>query len=141
MSQLQDHHDIVQLTHNYCWALDTGDWQALHDVFTPDVVADLGVGGQNGINEVIARVSSALGKLDDSQHIVATHQIRIDGDSATCRCYLHAQHIKRDTPGGDHYIVGARYEDRCVRTADGWRIAERAIVPMWREGNEAVFGR
>lgn len=130
----------MQLTHDYCWALDTGDWQALRDVFVPDVVADLGAGGQNGIDEVIERVSSALGKLDDSQHMVATHQIRIDGDTATCRCYLQAQHIKKDTPGGDHYMVGARYEDKLVRTPDGWRIAERTIVPMWRQGNTEVFG-
>lgn len=141
MSMLQDHHDIVQLTHDYCWALDTREWAALRNVFTPDVVADLGKGGQTGIDEVIERVSSALGDLDDSQHMVATHQIRITGDTATCRCYLQAQHIKHDTAGGDHYMVGARYEDECVRTPDGWRIAKRAIVPMWYDGNRAVFER
>ena len=141
MGHHEDRADIIAITHDYCWALDTGDWDALRSVFTPDVVTDLGAGGQNGIDEVIARVSSALGRLDDSQHIVATHQIRIDGDSATCRCYLHAQHILRDTPGGDHFIVGGRYEDRCIRTPDGWRIAERSLVVMWREGNTAVFGR
>lgn len=135
MSALQDHHDIVQLTHDYCWALDTGDWQALRSVFTADVVTDLGAGGQNGIGEVIERVSSALSHFDVTQHLVGTHQVRIDGDSATCRCYLQAQHVR---PSGDKLLIGARYEDRCVRTTDGWRIAERKIVPMWSEGKGGI---
>ena len=130
--RLLDDAAIVRLTHDYCWALDTGDWDALRSVFTPDVVTDLGAGGQDGIDEVIERVSSALGVYDVTQHLVATHQIDVadDGRTATCRCYLQAQHVR---PGGDKLLIGARYEDECVRTADGWRIARRRIVPMWFE--------
>ncbi|MEM7094544.1 MAG: nuclear transport factor 2 family protein [Actinomycetota bacterium] len=141
MSQLQDHHDIVQLTHAYCWALDEREWDALRDVFTPDAVTDLGLDGQNGIDEIIGRVSSALSYFDISQHQVATHQIQIEGDTASGRCYLHAQHVKKDSPGGDNLMIGARYEDDYVRTADGWRIAKRDIVFMWMEGNRAILDR
>lgn len=134
-SALQDHHDIVQLTHDYCWALDTADWDALRTVFTPDAVTDLGAGGQTGIEEIIERVSSALSVFETTQHLIGTHQVRIDGDAATCRCYLQAQHVR---PSGAKLMVGARYEDECVRTADGWRIAKRRIVPMWTEGEGGI---
>jgi hypothetical protein len=140
-----DHSAIVQLTIDYCWALDTGTWDDLRSVFTPDVIADLGAGGQHGIEEIIERVSSALGPLDDSQHMVTNHQVTIDasgdspGDSATGRCYVQAQHIRNDAEGGSLYTVGGRYEDRFVRTDDGWRIAERQIVVMWTDGNRGVF--
>lgn len=137
----RDHRAIVQLTVDYCWALDTGAWEDLRRVFTADATADLGKGGQRGVDEIIARVSSALGPLDDSQHMVSTHQITIDGDTATGRCYLQAQHIRHDVDGSPLYTVGARYEDRYERTADGWRIADRTIVPMWRDGNPEVFKR
>lgn len=138
--QASDRAAIKQLTIDYCWALDTADWDALRQVFRPDVVADLGAGGQNGVDEIIARVSKALAPLDDSQHMVTNHQITVDGDQATCRCYLQAQHI-RHTDGDDQlYMVGARYEDACVRTAEGWRIAERKLVIMWTEGTRDVFG-
>ncbi len=131
--RLVDEAAIVRLTHDYCWALDTGDWEALRSVFTPDVVTDLGAGGQNGIDEVIERVSSALSVFDVTQHLVATHQIHVadDGETATCRCYLQAQHVR---PNGDRLLIGARYEDECVRTTAGWRIAHRRIVPMWVDG-------
>ncbi|MGI9596044.1 MAG: nuclear transport factor 2 family protein [Acidimicrobiales bacterium] len=130
----------IQLTIDYCWALDTGDWDALRTVFTNDAVTDLGAGGQRGIEEIIARVSSALGPLDDSQHMVSNHQIRLgsDGDSATGRCYLHAQHIRHGVEGSPLYVVAGRYEDRYVRTDAGWRIAERRIVTMWTDGNVEV---
>lgn len=132
---------IVQLTIDYCWALDTGAWDDLRSVFTPDVVADLGAGGQHGIDEIIDRVSSALGPLDDSQHMVTNHQVTIDGsgDGATGRCYVQAQHVRDEAEGGSLYTVGGRYEDRFVRTDDGWRIAERHIVVMWTNGNRQVF--
>ena len=132
---------IVRLTHDYCWALDSGDYDALRQVFTPDCMARLG-GNQSNVDEVIARVSAALGPLDDSQHMVSTHQIRrwVDG-TVTGRCYLHAQHILAGVAGGDQYIVAGRYEDRYVRTDEGWRIAERELVVMWTAGNRDVVRR
>jgi len=132
---------IVRLTHDYCWALDTGDYEALRQVFTPDCTARLG-GNQSNVDEVIARVSAALGPLDDSQHMVSTHQIRRwDDGTVTGRCYLHAQHILAGVAGGDQYIVAGRYEDRYVRTDEGWRIAERELVVMWTAGNRDVVRR
>jgi hypothetical protein len=132
---------IIRLTHDYCWALDTGDYEALRQVFTPDCTARLG-GNQSNVDEVIARVSAALGPLDDSQHMVSTHQIRRwDDGTVTGRCYLHAQHILAGVAGGDQYIVAGRYEDRYVRTDEGWRIAERELVVMWTAGNRDVVRR
>ena len=132
---------IIRLTHDYCWALDSGDYDALRKVFTPDCMARLG-GNQSNVDEVIARVSAALGPLDDSQHMVSTHQIRrwVDG-SVTGLCYLHAQQILAGVAGGDQYIVAGRYEDRYVRTDEGWRIAERELVVMWTAGNRDVVRR
>ncbi|MGA1569350.1 MAG: nuclear transport factor 2 family protein [Ilumatobacteraceae bacterium] len=136
-----DEASIIRLTHDYCWALDSGDYEALRQVFTPDCTARLG-GNQSNVDEVIARVSAALGPLDDSQHMVSTHQIRrwVDG-TVTGRCYLHAQHIRTGVAGGDQYIVAGRYEDRYVRTDEGWRIAERELVVMWTAGNRDVVRR
>lgn len=150
MDNTEPEHDraaIVQLTIDYCWALDTGNWEVLRRIFTPDAVADLGHGGQDGVEEIIDRVSSALAPLDDSQHMVSNHQISFDldlgrdRDRATGRCYLQAQHIRHAARGGALYTIGGRYEDEYVRTLDGWRIAERTIVTMWWEGNRGVFSR
>ena len=136
---IDDRLAIIDLTIAYCWALDTKDWPALRDVFAADATADLASPMLSGVDEITARIAGALGSLDDSQHLVSNHQVVFDGrDDATCRCYLQAQHVRRGTAGGDNYIIAGRYEDTLVRTAVGWRITHRRLVPMWRDGNVAV---
>lgn len=130
----------MDVTIAYSWALDTKDWDALDDVFTPDVTAEL-VGPLEGVEAIKARVRTALEPLDDSQHLVATHQVHVAGDRATCRCYLQAQHVRHDADGGPTFMFGGRYEDELVRTAAGWRIARRVLVRMWTDGNPAVMAR
>ena len=65
----------------------------------------------------------------------------VDGDTATSTCYLHAQHVLPGTAGGDQFVFAGRYLDNLVRTADGWRIAERTLEAMWTSGNPAVIAR
>jgi hypothetical protein len=140
--QLVDHQAIVNVTHAYCWALDTHQWDDLAEVFLPEATAVLGSSELQGLTAIKERVARALGPLDDSQHMVNTHQIRLAGDTATSRCYLHAQHVRHAAADqgtlGPHFVVAGRYEDRLVRTADGWRIAHRELITMWTAGNLAV---
>lgn len=136
---LVDERDIVALALRYCRALDTKDWPGLADVFLPDATAELGTPVTlDGLAQIVDRVRTALQHLDDSQHLVGNHEVAVDGDTATHRCYLQAQHIRHGATGGPHYIVAGRYEDRLVRTGAGWRIAHRSLVVMWTEGNIAV---
>ena len=137
---LADHIAITNLTIAYTWAIDSHRWDDLDAVFLPDATADLASPATlQGVGAIKARIANALEPLDDSQHIVSNHQIDVDGDEGTCRCYLQAQHVRRTADGGPNFIIGGRYEDRVVRTADGWRIAHRTLVSMWREGNPAVI--
>lgn len=139
-TSLDDRQEIVELTHAYCWALDSRDWDALDHVFTPNATAEL-AGDLTGVEEIKARVRAALEPLDASQHMVANQQVRVDGDRATCRTYLQAQHVRRAAAGGSTFMVGGRYEDRLVRTAEGWRIERRDLTILWTDGNPAVMAR
>jgi hypothetical protein len=139
MDQLADLQAIVDLTIAYSFALDERLFDDLDDVFVPDATADLGwlLEGRDAIK---VRIRDALVPLDASQHLVATHQVHIDGDRATGRCYLQAQHVRANADGGSLFMVGGRYEDRYVRTADGWRIDHRSLIVLWTDGNPAVLG-
>ncbi len=137
--ELTDRQALVDLTIAYSYALDDRRFDDLDDVFLPDATAELGrpLTGRDAIKD---RIRDALVPLDASQHLVATHQVRLDGDRATGRCYLQAQHVRAGTEGGSLFVVGGRYEDRYVRTVDGWRIAHRSLVVLWTDGNRAVLG-
>lgn len=137
---LVDRAAIVDLTIAYTWALDTKSWDDLDRVFLADATADL-TEDLHGVEAIKARVRRTLADLDASQHIVSNHHVVIEGDEASCRCQLQAQHVRRSARGGPNFIVGGRYEDRLVRTDDGWRIAHRRLVIVWTEGNPAVAPR
>jgi hypothetical protein len=139
MDELADRQAIVDLTIAYSFALDERRFDDLDDIFLPDATAELGwpLEGRDAIKD---RIRDALVPLDASQHLVATHQVHVDGDRATGRCYLQAQHLRASAEGGSSFMVGGRYEDPFVRTADGWRIAHRALIVLWTDGNPAVLG-
>lgn len=142
MSEIQmllDERDIVAVISRYCRALDTKNWALLNEVFLPDATADLATTSELvGIEAIVDRIRTALELLDDSQHLVGNHEVDVDGDNATHRCYLQAQHVRAAAVGGPNYLVGGRYEDRLVRTSAGWRIAHRTLTVMWTDGNLAV---
>jgi hypothetical protein len=134
---LVDRAAITDVTIRYCWALDTKDWAVLDTVFTEDANGDLleDVVGRVAIKK---RVETALSRMDETQHLISNHQIVVRGDTATCRCYLQAQHVRKAAHGGPNFIIAGRYEDELRRTADGWRITFRRLVVMWTDGNPGV---
>lgn len=136
-----DQQAIIDLAIAYTWALDTKQLDQLRSVFLPDATALLNGVQCDGIDAIIARIERPIAPLDASQHLVGNHQVAVDGDSATHRCQLQSQHVKRGTPGGDNFLIGGVYEDRVVRTPDGWRIAHRTLTAIWTDGNPAVVGR
>jgi hypothetical protein len=134
---LVDRAAITDVTIRYCWALDTKDWAVLDSVFTEDANGDLleDVVGRVAIKK---RVETALSHMDETQHLISNHQIVVQGDTATCRCYLQAQHVRKAAHGGPNFIIAGRYEDELKRTPEGWRISFRRLVVMWTDGNPAV---
>lgn len=137
----QDRSDIIDLAVRYTWALDTKRIDDLDDVFLADATAMLH-GVECADREAIkARIGGAILPLDRTQHLVGNHQVAVEGDRATHRCQLQAQHVMEGTDGGDNLIVGGFYDDRLVRTDDGWRIEHRLMQQTWIEGNPAVVRR
>ena len=138
LKEMQDRQEIIDLTIAYGWLLDHGPRERLDTVFAEDAVADYMGLVFEGLPAIIEKVSSALGVLDISQHIVTNQQGTIDGDTATCKCYLHAQHTVYGLEGGENMVVAGRYEDELIRTPDGWRITFRKLISDWTEGNPKV---
>jgi len=138
---MSDREDIIDLAVRYTWALDTKDVEDLRNVFTADATALLRGVECVGVDAIISRVGGAVLRLDWTQHLIGNHQVTVDGDTATHRCHLQGQHVKAGTEGGDNFIVAGFYDDRLVRTPDGWRIVHRLMQQTWTDGNPAVTKR
>ena len=63
----------------------------------------------------------------------------MDGDTATASCYLQANHFYDGAPGGNVFVVWAKYTDQFVRTGDGWKIKHRDLAAISAGGNQNLF--
>jgi hypothetical protein len=125
-----------QLT-RYCRAIDTGDWDLLDAIFTPDATLDYtSSGGRRGAYpDIKAWLASVLPTFAVRQHLVTNREIAIAGDFATSRASLfNPMGMRRPDGGTQLFFTGATYHDRWRRTAEGWRIVERVLEEHWRDG-------
>lgn len=140
LKQIVDRQEIVDITVRYCTALDGRDWDLLRTCFAVDARADFGPWGvANGIDEIVGSAAPVMEGMDHTQHIVANHQVELEGDTAIARCALVAEHLLVSDIGATTSTTRGAYEDRFVRTAHGWRISHRSLVVWWREGNTGIF--
>jgi len=80
-----------------------------------------------------------LSPLQVSQHLLGSFEITISGETATSRCYFHAQHVRPGLDGGDQLIIAGTYEDSLQKSAGRWQIRKRRLVATWQKGNPAVL--
>jgi ketosteroid isomerase-like protein len=129
---------VRDLAARYCWAIDTLDRKAFGTVFLPDATALLGNSSHTGIDDIWGKVHDTLSPLTCSQHLVGSHVVEVDGDTARHRCQFHAQHVREGLEGGSQFVVAGSYTDDVVRTPDGWRIRHRVLRVLWTSGNPKV---
>ena len=139
--QLVDKQKIIDLTIAYTWIIDRGPREKLREIFTDNAVFIIDVKNYSGVDAIISKIERTLGGLSASQHLISNHQVLIDGDNATCSCYIHAQHTLRGIEDGDNYIMAGRYIDKLIRVDTNWRITERQLILDWTEGNPKVLAR
>lgn len=138
LARLLDRQEIIDLTVAYCYILDERQYEQLREVFTPDARVDYGSAVCEGVAAIIEKVRGSIQMLDATQHIVSSHRVTIDGDTASSSCQLFSQHVRKGTAEGELYTIGGRYHDELVRTSDGWRIATRVLERLWTQGAREV---
>lgn len=118
---LSDIEEIKQLKARYALACDDGyAADEIAGLFTADAIWDGGEFGyaetREGIREFFAGASDIIGF---AVHNVSNPLITFRGDSAEGHWYLHQPLTLK---GADAcYWLCARYQDKYLRTADGWK--------------------
>ena len=112
---------ISRLKYRYLRCLDTKQWADFADCFVPEATADY-----NGLEfadraALVAYMEANLGEGMLTMHQVHHPEIDVDGDSATGRWYL----LDRVIVDAVKFMLegAAFYDDRYVRTPDGWKVA------------------
>lgn len=133
-------HDLVdlelvrRLKHRYCRLLDTKRFEELGQLFLPDGTASYGGGAVtlSGRAEIVAFLRRSMGSERIlTSHLVSHPEIEVDGDTATGSWAL------QDVVVHEEHAVAIRgasyYDDRYVRTAEGWRIAHTGYKRLYEE--------
>ncbi|TNY37110.1 nuclear transport factor 2 family protein [Thermomonospora catenispora] len=122
--EIADRVEIEALRGEFTDAAMMNDYDRIASLFTPDGVLRMPhirveLAGRERIRAWGERRDALV-----SLFIQTTHPgvIRIDGDTATGRAYIHELIGLRD--GGSHLNHGV-YHDRYRRTDEGWRFTER----------------
>ncbi len=144
-AEVADHLEINQTLTRYVWAIDTKDYDALDDVFTPDAHVDYSSSGgiTGSIGEAKTWLAKMLSAFPMTQHLLVNVDITLDGDTATARSACHnPMGAATRTDELHQFFIGIEYHDDLVRTDAGWRIARRVEEQRWFEGSlpsELVF--
>ena len=115
-----DRIEIAELLHRYAWAIDSGDWSLLAQVFTEDAEADFSSVGEYveadaraaGRDAIVAWLRDALAPFPDVLHFLSNQLVELRGDTARTLTYMHVLHLP----------MGGIYHGEAVRTPDGWRL-------------------
>ncbi|MGB0906995.1 MAG: nuclear transport factor 2 family protein [Maricaulaceae bacterium] len=125
--EISDRFEIQDLLARYCEVIDSRDWDAMDDIFTPDAEIDFTQAGgiKGSLLEIKAYLDRALKQFPGFQHMIGLPVIKVDGDTATSRVILFNPMIAKTGDTQQVFFVGLWYCDKLIRTADGWRITYR----------------
>jgi hypothetical protein len=153
MAAVADKLDIIEVCTRAHWCYDHEAWAALDTVFADTVsmptVAQVTDDPHFDVDAYLSRylvtreeVKRALGSFKEgltTQHLIAGHQVTLDGDRAVCLAHSINIHLPADSRSDAGLLAhGNEYRFDLIRTADGWRI--RGWVPRvrWSYGDESV---
>jgi len=133
----EDERELLRMGAAYALAVDERDDDALASLFVPDGrVVIYRLGDERPIAVMHGEALRGLtGILEETyvrtMHVVTNHLVHVDGDVATGAAYCVAHHYLDDGERSEDQQLFVAYRDRCVRTAGGWRFAEREIRRQW----------
>ncbi len=129
MTEHEDRQDISDLLDRYATGIDRRDWPLFRTVFTPDCECDYGeIGTWKGVDEITDFMDKTHALAGHTLHRLSNKVVAVDGDRAAARTYVDALIMMSDGENGVNGI--GFYDDEIVRTAHGWRIAQRRFTAV-----------
>jgi SnoaL-like domain len=137
LAEISDRLEIEALLIRYTRAIDTGQWDRLDEVFTPDAHIDYSATG--GITAAYPEIKTWLAKMlpifPRRMHTLGQIDLELTGDEASAAAYFHNPMGMPQEEGPDHLVeFGGIYHHDLVRTPDGWRSRRLFEELVWKRG-------
>ena len=131
--------EITSVVNRIAILSDLRDWATVRQCFTDRVAVDYTslMGGQPETIAADALVQSWKSAFESTfkttQHLLGSHAITIQGDTATCLSHFQARHVALDASKGV-WILGGHYHHDLVKTPSSWRVRGMKMTWTWEEG-------
>jgi hypothetical protein len=139
--RIEDRIEILDLFNKYADALDFKDWDALNELFTPEVKSDWF--GQYQIDrrdQVIGFIRDLVGRVGRTHHMITNFRVSFDGDSAEANVRVKAYHVGAGDKADLFEESLGTFNATAVRTGDGWRFSRFGEALFVMLGTQEVFG-
>jgi 3-phenylpropionate/cinnamic acid dioxygenase small subunit len=114
----------------YASGIDQRDWTLFRSCFVQDVKAYYpGFGEWHNVESFTDFMVQAHLAVGQTLHRITNIVIDLAGDRATATSYVDALLMPGEGDDKEHRGIGF-YQDKFVRLADGWKIAERKFNPV-----------
>lgn len=131
MLTIEDRFAIQDLVHRFAHYSDYENYAALPSLFTADVITHT-VGTDLKFHGIEAQIEHARESAQftggKNRHLYMNLLIEEEGSNVFAH-YFVLNVNGGDRPMGLQMVVSGRMRDRVVKTAAGWRIAERTFAP------------
>lgn len=151
LQHVSDRLEIADVLIRYTRAIDTGDWDRLDRVFTPDAAIDYtqSGGSAGSYAEIKPWLAEMLPTFPKRMHTLGQIDISYDAggdpgfdtgfdtglDEADVAAYFHNPMMLPSGDGQETLVeFGGIYEHRMVRTVEGWRSRRLHETIVWKRG-------
>ena len=144
--EVTDRLALRELVERYAQAVDAKDVDTVVGLFTEDgrLVSHIPPGTdespleQQGHQQLHRALELGLARYRVTTHMIGGQVVEADGEGATGLTVCRAHHLydsrRNGSEGGSRMLVMAlRYQDRYVRTGQGWRFGQRLLRLDWLE--------
>ncbi|MEQ9452204.1 MAG: nuclear transport factor 2 family protein [Pseudomonadales bacterium] len=145
--EFSDFAAITRLRYQYAYSLDSRDWELHRQLYTEQIEMDFSSysGGDGAVRmEADAWVDGLkplFSGLSATQHVMTNPLVDVQGDRATQKMYMQAEHFLLEDGVQREFAIGGYYDDQLRRTATGWRIEAVKLTVLWRRGDAEIMVR
>ena len=146
LQEISDRLEIADVVTRYARGIDTGEWDRLDEVFTPDAAIDYTESG--GIAGSYPEIKPWLAEMLPAffprrMHLIGQVDVEFGAPSepggvpgaATVIAYFDNPMPMHDGSGGEKIVeVGGMYLHEMTRTPEGWRSRRLHEKVVWKRG-------
>jgi hypothetical protein len=138
--------EIADVMARFAAGIDSCDWALYRSAFADEIDVDYSSWratsiGRWSADDWVARATHLFPGLSATRHSITNLLVVGEGEQATVRANVCADHVIVDDDRTDVFTLNGVYHDRLVRSHSGWVIAGKRLVVEWCVGDRALLDR